>query len=154
MYKLFEITTCCGGQRSSQGERAREIERSITPNRKAPENAGRESDSNPTDVGTSPKAEWRGSRMARNEQEEYTMYVTITTNTQTITGYTNGKNYAGTIYINQLNGKEINWKKSIKINAADITSKIEIANPTAKITASTMPKTTAGWMAEMARSEA
>jgi hypothetical protein len=35
MYKLFEITTCCGGQRNSQGERAREIEGFIILNRKA-----------------------------------------------------------------------------------------------------------------------
>jgi hypothetical protein len=82
------------------------------------------------------------------------MYVTIATNKQTITGYTNGKNYAGTIYVNQMINNEINWKKSVKINVSDITSKTEIANPTARATVSTMPKTTAGWMAEMARSEA
>lgn len=59
------------------------------------------------------------------------MMVEITTKTgETLKGYWNEKNYAGTVYINkticedrELNKNNINWSKSIKLNYNDITIK-------------------------------
>jgi hypothetical protein len=59
---MFEKASGEERQQPRQGETAREIERLITPNRKAPEKAGRESDSKLADAGTSPEEEKGGSR--------------------------------------------------------------------------------------------
>jgi len=75
-------------------------------------------------------------------------------NGTSMVGYYNGKNYNGTIYINEYTAKGIDWKHSTKINFADVASITLYGNSDViTITTKTLPKTTAGWMAEMARCE-
>lgn len=80
--------------------------------------------------------------------------------TKTLKGYWNGKNYNGVIYLHLLNEEtmEIDWKKSVKLpydisKMSKLVKTTEAYNNRQSINNNPLPTTVEGWMKLMERME-